>query len=156
MSAAWRARYTIWGWLSNPRVTTVRQRGSSHRGLAIGRSLGDAEIVATLLMQRGLMAHREGDYSTARLYLEDSVTVWQTSPDTRGVLTGIGSGLGPALSALGYLALDQGDWFCRKFRFLRQNLKTGCQKFNGLQTSKFPKKQICDRTRPLRPPGRSC
>jgi hypothetical protein len=48
------------------------------------------------------------------------------------------------------------DGFCRKFRFLRQNLKTGCQKFNDLQTSKFPKKQICDRTRPLRPPGRSC
>ena len=79
------------------------------QSLAIGRSLGDAEIVATSLMRRGLMAHREGDYSTARLHLEESVTIWRTSHDIRGVRTGSGSGLGPALSALGYLALDQGD-----------------------------------------------
>src|SRR5262249_9643416 len=36
--------------------------------------------------------------------------------------------------------------FCRKFGFLRQNSKTRSQKFHGLQSSKFPKKQICDRT----------
>jgi tetratricopeptide (TPR) repeat protein len=78
--------------------------------LAIGRSLGDAELAATALMQHGLMAHRQGDYTAARLNLEESVAVWRTSHDTRGVRIGSGSGLGPSLSALGYLALDQGDY----------------------------------------------
>jgi hypothetical protein len=36
--------------------------------------------------------------------------------------------------------------FCRKVWFLRQNPKTWYHKFNDLQASKFPKKQICDRT----------
>jgi hypothetical protein len=59
----------------------------------------------------------------------------------------LGSSLaGGLLAFLGVGIAPDSRWFCRKFRFLRQNLKTGCQKFNGLQTSKFPKKQICDRT----------
>ena len=35
--------------------------------------------------------------------------------------------------------------FCRKVRFLGQNLKIGYQKFNDLQTAKISKKQLCDR-----------
>jgi hypothetical protein len=37
-------------------------------------------------------------------------------------------------------------WFCRKVRFLGQNPKIGRQEFNGLQTHKLSKKQLCDRT----------
>ena len=39
-----------------------------------------------------------------------------------------------------------GKGFCRKVRFLGQNPKIACQEFNGLQTSKPSKKQLCDRT----------
>jgi hypothetical protein len=35
---------------------------------------------------------------------------------------------------------------CRKFQFLGQNPKTRYKKFNGLQTIKLSKKQICDRS----------
>ena len=37
--------------------------------------------------------------------------------------------------------------FYRKVRFLGQNPKMGRQKFNGLETPKLSKKQLCDRTR---------
>src|SRR5262245_33389704 len=43
-------------------------------------------------------------------------------------------------------ALRQKNRFCRKVRFLGQNPKIGCQKFNDLQTAKLSKKQLCDRT----------
>jgi hypothetical protein len=36
--------------------------------------------------------------------------------------------------------------FCRKVRFLGQNPKIRCQEFNGLETPKLSKKQLCDRT----------
>ena len=41
---------------------------------------------------------------------------------------------------------SRGEGFCRKVRFLGQNPKIGCQKFNDLQTHKLSKKQLCDRT----------
>src|SRR5712691_1560163 len=36
--------------------------------------------------------------------------------------------------------------FCRKVRFLGQNPKIGSQEFKDLQTPRFSKKQLCDRT----------
>ena len=48
------------------------------------------------------MAHRQGDYTAARVHLEESVAVWWTSNDREGTR----AGLGPSLSALGNLALD--------------------------------------------------
>ena len=42
--------------------------------------------------------------------------------------------------------MGQKDLFCRKARFLGQNPKIGCQKFNDFQTPELSKKQLCDRT----------
>ncbi len=46
------------------------------------------------------------------------------------------------------------EGFCRKVRFLEQNPKTGCRKFNDLQSLKLVKNKLCDRTDLLfkRPP----
>jgi len=59
------------------------------------------------------MAHRQGDYTAARVHLEESVAVWWTSNDREGTR----AGLGPSLSALGNLALDQGDYAMARAAF---------------------------------------
>jgi hypothetical protein len=41
--------------------------------------LGEAETIAKSLMQRGVIAHDQGDYITARLHLEEGVAIWRKS-----------------------------------------------------------------------------
>lgn len=54
------------------------------------------------------MLHYDGDFAGVRRLLEESLTAWRDRADSDPG-TGTGMGLGPSRSALGYLALDQGD-----------------------------------------------
>ena len=66
----------------------------------LARAQDDTALIAEALMHAGLAHHRAGAHMTARAVLEESLAV-RRRVDRRS--------LGPSLSALGYLALDQGD-----------------------------------------------
>src|SRR5262249_48017781 len=53
---------------------------------------------------------------------------------------------GADAALIGLETVGEQEGFCRKVRFLGQNPKFGCLKFNDLQTAKLSKKQLCDRT----------
>lgn len=68
----------------------------------MGRQLHDEGLLADALMYRGLASHRSGDYVGAYALLDEGLAARRRS--------GSRNGLGPSLSALGYLALDRGDY----------------------------------------------
>ena len=68
---------------------------------ALARAAGDGWILANILDNRAILAHREGDYRLSRRLREEVLAVRRAHRDPRGI--------GVALGALGWVALAEGD-----------------------------------------------